>query len=80
MKIPSLWNVLSAPLVIEISDILAVIRPKHLKEWNEEVEIKAYKEANRRKLEKYELINQELIESLISGETTATDEGEVVDS
>jgi hypothetical protein len=50
LKIP-VWNMFNAPLVIEISDILAVVRPKHVKEWSEEVEVKAYKERNRRRIE-----------------------------
>jgi hypothetical protein len=34
------------PLIIEISDLLALVRPKQPKEWNDEVEIKAYQSAN----------------------------------
>jgi hypothetical protein len=30
------------PLIIEITDLFALVRPKHIKEWNEEVEIKAF--------------------------------------
>ncbi len=37
LDIPVL-NFLSKPLTIEIRDVLAVIRPRHMKEWNEEVE------------------------------------------
>lgn len=44
LKIP-VWNIFTAPIIIEISDILAVVRPKHIREWNEELEIKAYREA-----------------------------------
>jgi hypothetical protein len=42
LKIP-VWNMFNAPMVIEISDIMAVVRPKHVKEWSEEVEVKSYK-------------------------------------
>ena len=41
LKIP-VWNMFNQPLVIEITDLFALVRPKHLKEWNEDVEVKAY--------------------------------------
>jgi hypothetical protein len=41
-----------------------VIRPKHIKEWSEEVELKEYKERNRRIIEKHE-IYEENIQKLI---------------
>jgi len=37
LKIP-IFNLLNSPLVIEIRDVFAVVRPKHVKEWNVEVE------------------------------------------
>lgn len=55
LKIP-IWNIMSGTILIEISDVLAVVRPKHIKEWREEVEIEAYKKSNRIKLDNYELI------------------------
>jgi hypothetical protein len=45
LKIP-VWNLLTSPLVIEIRDIFAIVKPKHMKEWNEEVEIKAFRNKN----------------------------------
>lgn len=36
-------------------DVFALVRPKHIKEWNEEIEIKSFQEANQGKLEKYEI-------------------------
>ena len=50
LKIP-FWNLLGSPIVIELSDVLAVVRPKNMSEWSEEVELRAFKEANRRRLE-----------------------------
>ena len=40
------WNLLNSPILIEISDVLAVVRPKHIKEWSEELEVKAYRKSN----------------------------------
>jgi vacuolar protein sorting-associated protein 13A/C len=51
IRIPPLWKLHSESLVIEISDIMAIIRPKHVKEWSEEVEIKEYKLKQRKRLE-----------------------------
>jgi vacuolar protein sorting-associated protein 13A/C len=45
LKIP-VMNMFNDPLIIEISDLLALVRPKQPKEWNDEVEIKAYQSAN----------------------------------
>lgn len=45
LKIP-FWNLFSQPIIIEISNIFALVRPKHIKEWDEEVEVKAFREAN----------------------------------
>jgi N-terminal region of Chorein or VPS13 len=42
IRIPALWRLQSEALIIEISDILAIVRPKHVKEWSEEVEVKEY--------------------------------------
>ena len=66
LKIP-VWNLFNAPLVIEISDILAVVRPKHVKEWSEEVEVKAYTERNMRRLEQQELLEEQEVKTLIKG-------------
>ena len=41
LKIP-VWNMFNQPLIIEITDLFALVRPKHLKEWSEEVEVKAF--------------------------------------
>ena len=67
LKIP-VWNLFNAPLVIEISDILAVVRPKHVKEWSEEVEVKAYTERNMRRLEQQELLEEQEVKTLIKVE------------
>jgi len=45
-----------------------VIRPKHVKEWSEEVEVKAYTERNRRRLEQQELLEEQEVKSLIKGD------------
>jgi hypothetical protein len=34
--------VFNSPLIIDIRDIFAVVKPKHIKEWNEEVEKKDF--------------------------------------
>lgn len=57
LKIPVL-NILSQPVIIEIKDVLAVIRPKHMNEWSEEVEQKAFKKANQSALEQFEVFSQ----------------------
>lgn len=41
LKIPVL-KLTSSPLIIEISDVFALIRPKHIKEWNIDVEEKSF--------------------------------------
>lgn len=58
IRIPPLWRLQSEALVIEVSDILAIIRPKHVKEWSEEVEVREYQEKQRKRLEQYELIQE----------------------
>ena len=58
LKIPVL-KLASAPLIIEISDVFALVRPKHIKEWNIDVEEKAYINSNQSKLEQYEVIEQQ---------------------
>ena len=50
LKIP-VWNLLSQPLVIEIRDVFALAEPKQMKDWSEEVELKAYKNSNQGRLE-----------------------------
>ena len=50
LKIP-VWNMFNQPLVIEITDLFALITPKPLSDWKEEVEVKAYQAANQSKLE-----------------------------
>lgn len=70
MRIP-MWNMFRSPLIIEISDVLAVIRPKHIKEWSEEVEIKAYKDAGQKLLDQYELFSES--EAKMVAETSSVD-------
>lgn len=50
LKIP-VWNMFNQPLVIEITDLFALITPKPLEIWKEEVEIKAYQSSNQSRLE-----------------------------
>ena len=57
LKIP-VWNLASQPLVIEIRDVFAIITPKHIKDWNEQVETKAYRNHNQNMLEQFELFTQ----------------------
>ena len=57
LKIP-VWNLATQPLVIEISDVFAIITPKHIKDWNEQVETKAYRNHNQNMLEQFELFTQ----------------------
>jgi vacuolar protein sorting-associated protein 13A/C len=59
LRIPPIWKMFTEPLVIEISDIMAIVRPKHVKEWSEEVERKEYKLKQRKRLEQQELIYEE---------------------
>ena len=37
------WNMFSSPLIIEISDIFALVKPRHIKAWSEEVEQASFK-------------------------------------
>jgi hypothetical protein len=37
------WNMFNSPLIIEISDVFAYVKPKHVSEWNEDVEEKSFK-------------------------------------
>jgi vacuolar protein sorting-associated protein 13A/C len=57
LKIP-VWNMFNQPLVIEITDLFALITPKPLTDWREEVEVKAYQSANQSRLEQYEVFSQ----------------------
>ena len=54
LQIP-VWNLFNQPLVVEISDVFALVRPKHLKEWSEDVELNAFKSATQSQLEQYEM-------------------------
>jgi hypothetical protein len=40
-----MWNIMNAPLTIEIREVLAIVRQKHFKEWNKEAELKAFRES-----------------------------------
>jgi vacuolar protein sorting-associated protein 13A/C len=50
LKIP-VWNMFNDPLIIEITDLFALVEPRQLKDWKDEVEVRAYQEANQSKLE-----------------------------
>jgi vacuolar protein sorting-associated protein 13A/C len=39
-----LWTLLSNPFKIELSDIMVVVKPKPIREWDAEFELNAYKE------------------------------------
>ena len=64
------WNILNSPFIIELSDVLAVIRPRHIREWKEDLEVEASRRANQSKLEKWELLqdNTEKLEDQTSDE------------
>ena len=42
IDLPSMINLMSGPLTIEISDVFIFIKPKGLDQWRDDVEIKAY--------------------------------------
>eukprot|EP00347_Sterkiella_histriomuscorum_P017164 403350423 len=71
LKIP-VFNLMSQPLVIEIRDVFAIVRPKHIKEWNEEVEIKSYRSTNQSMLEQFELFTGST-ESLVKKDPSSID-------
>lgn len=48
------WNIASAPLKVEISDVFMFIKPKHFDLWKEKVEIDAYIEKTLSFLDKFE--------------------------
>jgi len=50
-----IWNMFKKPLLIEIKDVMAIARPKAFAEWSEEVEIKAFVESVKNRLEQFEL-------------------------
>jgi vacuolar protein sorting-associated protein 13A/C len=52
-------SILSKPLIIQISDVLVVMKPKPMDSWNEDVEIKAFKSANLSKIQSYEIIQRQ---------------------
>jgi hypothetical protein len=54
LEIP-VWNMFNSPLIIEISDVFAIVKPKHIKDWSEEVEMKSFQEATQTMLEQFEL-------------------------
>ena len=62
----------NAPLVIEITDLFALVRPKDLREWSEEVEVKAYQNSNQSKLEQFEVFTQSA-ESLVKKDPSSVD-------
>jgi N-terminal region of Chorein or VPS13 len=41
LKIP-VWNMFNQPLIIEITDLFALVTPRQLQDWKEEVEVKAF--------------------------------------
>ncbi len=57
LKIP-LWNLANSPLVIDIRDVFAIVTPKHIKDWNEQVETKAYRGHNQSMLEQFEVFSE----------------------
>jgi vacuolar protein sorting-associated protein 13A/C len=69
LSIPPMWALLSAPLLIEVSEVLAVVRTKHMSEWSEEAEVAAYRKANQGRLDKQEVIEENL-EKLLSAAAT----------
>ncbi len=71
LKIP-VWNMFNQPLVIEITDLFALVNPKQLQDWNEEVEIKAYQNSNQSALEQYEVFSQSA-ESLTQKDPSSID-------
>ena len=62
----------NAPLVNEITDLFALVRPKDLREWSEEVEVKAYQNSNQSKLEQFEVFTQSA-ESLVKKDPSSVD-------
>ena len=71
LKIP-IWNMFAEPLNIEITDLFAVVRPKHISEWSEQVEVKAYQASSQSTLEQFELFSQNA-ESLIQKDPSSVD-------
>ena len=51
-------NLMTKPLVIVIEDIFAVVRPKGMQEWREDVIIESFQKAAASILENYELLLQ----------------------
>ena len=64
LKIP-VWNLFKSPIIIEIVDVSALIRPKPPNDWNEQLEQRDFQRANQSQLEKFELYSQgeELLQS-----------------
>ena len=54
IDLPSMINLMSGPLTIEISDVFIFIKPKDFSLWNEAVEIQAFIEKTLSFLDKYE--------------------------
>lgn len=71
LKIP-VWNMFNQPLVIEITDLFALVTPRQLQDWNEDVEIKAYQNSNQSALEQYEVFSQSA-ESLTQKDPSSID-------
>jgi len=46
IQIPMVWNLLNSPITIEIADVLAVVKPRHIRDWNEDHEVSASKRNN----------------------------------
>jgi len=51
-------NIMSKPLVIQISDVLVVLRPKGMESWSEDVEVEAFKDSTKSMIKNFELISQ----------------------
>lgn len=59
--IDGVTSVLTKPLIIEVSDVFMLIKPKPFDLWSEEVEMKAFRETTLKSLEKYEAYLNEKI-------------------
>ena len=66
------WNMFNSPLIINISDIFAIVVPKPLKEWREELEQRDVRAATQRKLEQFELFQQN-VDALTKNDPSTTE-------
>ena len=67
------WNVFNSPLIIEIRDIFALVKPKQISQWNEAVEEESFRKQTQSLLEQFELFTSNIAGDLKKKDPSSVD-------